>query len=114
MLDANAMLEKQDLTIARMVIEEGRALVIAANKWDIVGIGTRLWASPRPFADLTTAGEGVPYITISAERGRNLDTLLRSHRTYDIWNRRVSTSRLNRWLADMIGRHPPPLARGAG
>jgi GTP-binding protein len=57
--------------------------------------------------------KGIPYITISAERGRNLDKLLKAVvETYETWNRRVSTSRLNRWLQDMTEMHPPPLAKG--
>ena len=114
MLDASTMLEKQDLTIARMVVEEGRALVIAANKWDIVENREKALGHLRDRLQTSLPQvKGIPYITISAERGRNLDKLLHSIvETYDTWNRRVSTSRLNRWLADMTAQHSPPLAKG--
>lgn len=113
-LDATQMLEKQDLTIARMVIDEGRALVIAANKWDIVEGREKALQDLRDRLETSLPQvRGIPYITISAERGRNLDKLLKAVvDTYEIWNRRVSTSRLNRWLADMTASHPPPLAKG--
>ncbi|UUX49361.1 ribosome biogenesis GTPase Der [Nisaea acidiphila] len=114
MLDATTMLEKQDLTIARMVVEEGRALVIAANKWDIVENREKALGHLRDRLQTSLPQvKGIPYITISAERGRNLDKLLKAVvDTYDTWNRRVSTSRLNRWLQDMTAMHPPPLAKG--
>jgi GTP-binding protein len=114
MLDATTMLEKQDLTIARMVIEEGRALVIAANKWDIVEDREKALGHLRDRLQTSLPQvKGIPYITISAERGRNLDKLLKAVvETYETWNRRVSTSRLNRWLQDMTEMHPPPLAKG--
>ena len=114
MVDASTMLEKQDLTIARMVVEEGRALVIAANKWDIVENREKALSHLRDRLQTSLPQvKGIPYITISAERGRNLDKLLHAIvETYDTWNRRVSTSRLNRWLADMTAQHSPPLAKG--
>ncbi len=114
LLDAGSPMEKQDLTIARQVVEEGRALVIAINKWDICadrdgamkGLGDRL---ERSFPQT----RGVPVVTISALRGNKLERLLDAVFTaYDIWNRRVPTAALNRWLAAMIERHPPPAPGG--
>ncbi|UCH72889.1 MAG: ribosome biogenesis GTPase Der [Rhodospirillales bacterium] len=114
MLDAEAMLEKQDLTIARHVVDEGRALVVAANKWDLVrdkraalnGLRERL-------ADSLPQVRGVPVVTISALEGRNLDKLMDAVvRIYGVWNRRVPTAKLNDWLALMTESHPPPLAAG--
>ncbi len=113
-LDAEAALEKQDLTIARMVEEEGRAMVIAVNKWDacrdrdavIQGLRDRL---ERSLPQLT----GVPVVTISALRGQNLDNLLkRVFDAYKVWNKRVSTSALNRWLEAVTSAHPPPAPGG--
>ena len=113
-LDADAALEKQDLTIARMIEEEGRALVIAVNKWDacrdrdtvIQGLRDRL---ERSLPQLT----GVPVVTISALRGQNLDNLLkRVVDAYKVWNKRVSTSALNRWLEAVTSAHPPPAPGG--
>ena len=113
-LDSDDMLERQDLTIARRVVEEGRALVIAANKWDAVADQTE--ARQRLKDRLETSLpqiRGVPVIHTSALYGRNLDKLLDAVlATYEIWNKRISTSPLNEWLAAMIEAHPPPLARG--
>ena len=113
-LDSEAMLERQDLNIASRVIEEGRALVIAANKWDIVG--NQANATQRLRDRLETSlpqVKGVPVVHISALHRRNLDKLLEAvFDTYDIWNKRVATSPLNDWLAAMTEAHPPPLARG--
>ena len=113
-LDGEAMLEKQDLAIARMVLDEGRALVIAANKWDIVkskGAASQLL---RDRLDTSLAQvRGVPWVPVSAVRGSNLDKLLDAVlATYDLWNTRVPTAQLNRWLEHMLEGHPPPLAKG--
>ena len=113
-LDGEAMLERQDLTIARRVVDEGRALVVAANKWDIVG--DRAEARQRLRDRLETSLpqiKGVPVVHISALHGRNLDRLLRAvFDIYGTWNKRIATAPLNDWLAAMIEAHPPPLARG--
>lgn len=113
-LDADAVLDKQDLTIARHVIEEGRALVIAVNKWDSVedekGALQRL--SDRLQTSLPQV-RGVPTVTISALKRRRLDKMMDAILAADaVWNTRVSTGQLNRWLAEMIGDHPPPLVQG--
>ncbi len=114
LLDAEAMLEKQDLTIARQVVEEGRALVIAANKWDLIDDPRAALAMLRDrLADSLPQVRGVPVVTVSALRGRNLDKLMRAViRIYDVWNRRVPTAKLNEWLSFMTDAHPPPLAAG--
>ncbi len=114
LLDAEAPMEKQDLTIARQVVDEGRALVIAVNKWDLCAdragtmkaLGDRL---ERSFPQT----RGVPVVTISALRGDKLERLLDAvFAAYEIWNRRISTAALNRWLGAMIERHPPPAPGG--
>ncbi|MEM9682569.1 MAG: ribosome biogenesis GTPase Der [Pseudomonadota bacterium] len=112
MLDATVMLEKQDLTIARSVIEEGRALVIAANKWDAVGDPMAAMQALRDRIQTSLSQvKGIPVVTLSALRGQNLDKLMRAvFDIYAVWNRRVSTGELNRWLDAMIEAHPPPLA----
>jgi GTP-binding protein len=113
-LDADAALEKQDLTIARMVEEEGRAIVIAVNKWDAVqnrdevikDLRDRL---ERSLPQLT----GVPVVTISALRGQNLDGLFkRVLEAYKVWNKRIPTAALNRWLEAVTSAHPPPAPGG--
>ena len=114
LVDAAAPMEKQDLTIARQVLDEGRALVIAVNKWDactdraaaMKGLGERLERS-------LPQSRGLPVVTVSALRGQNLDRLLDAvFAAYDVWNRRVATSALNSWLAGMVQRHPPPAPGG--
>ena len=113
-LDAEQPLEKQDLTIARLVEEEGRALVIAANKWDAVVDKN---AARRQLRDRIETSlpqvKGLPVVTLSALTGRNLDELLKAvFQVYEAWNRRVPTAQLNRWLEEATAAHPPPAVSG--
>nr|WP_295829872.1 ribosome biogenesis GTPase Der [uncultured Azospirillum sp.] len=113
-VDAAAILDKQDLTIARLVISEGRALVIAVNKWDTVD--DRAMAL-RQVEDKLQASlgyiKGVKVVTISALKGHKLDTLLDGVlETYNVWNRRIPTAQLNRWIEGVLEHHPPPLVEG--
>ena len=113
-LDGDTMLERQDLTIARRVIEEGRAFVIAANKWDAVEdqADARQRLRDRLETSLPQV-RGVPVMYTSGLHGRNLEKLLNAvFSIYEVWNRRIPTSPLNDWLVAMIEAHPPPLARG--
>jgi len=113
-MDANAILDKQDLTIARMVADEGRALVIAINKWDAVD--NRADATRRLQDRLETSlpqVRGVPTVTMSALHGRGMDKLMEAVvYVYDQWNRRVPTAQLNRWLAEATEKHPLPAVAG--
>jgi len=113
-LDADAILDRQDLFIARMVLEEGRALVIAVNKWDAVGDRqAALQTLKDKLESQLPQARGVRWTTISALRGRNLDRLMDAvFDTYAVWNRRISTGRLNRWLRAALEAHPPPLVDG--
>lgn len=113
-LDGRDMLEKQDLTIARQVLEEGRALIIAANKWDLVEDKREALARLRDrFEQSLPQARGAPVMTVSAFTGERLPTLLdKAFEIYDIWNRRIATGPLNQWLAEATGAHPPPLANG--
>ena len=113
-VDATLGLEKQDLSIARLVIEEGRALVLAVNKWDLAkdrkavmsGIEDRLMTS-------LPQVRGIPVIPCSAKTGKGMDKLLPAvFSVYETWNRRVETGGLNRWLEAMTEAHPPPVAKG--
>lgn len=113
-VDATMGFEKQDLTIARMIIDEGRAAVLAVNKWDLVrnrrnilaGLADRL-------EDSLAQGRGLRMVTCSALTGQGVGRLLpAAMEAYDVWNRHVPTGPLNRWLHEMSERHPPPLARG--
>ncbi|MBT3399747.1 MAG: ribosome biogenesis GTPase Der [Rhodospirillaceae bacterium] len=111
-LDSEQMLERQDLAIARHVIEEGRAFVIIVNKWDLI---TDHKAALDILSDRMQVslpqGAGTPIVTLSATTGRGLDKLMPAVLgAYKDWNLRVTTSELNAWLNDSIERHPPPLA----
>lgn len=113
-LDANAALDKQDLQIASHVIEEGRALVIALNKWDSVkNKNETLEDFKYKLGKSLSQVRDVRFVTMSALNGRNIDRLLQEIlHTYSIWNRRVRTAILNRWLANMESRNPAPLYEG--
>lgn len=111
-LDGDQMLERQDLTIARHVVEEGRALVLVINKWDIVSNKPAAMSALRDRLETSLAQvAGVSTITVSALTGKNLDKLMPAVLdAYKVWNRRVPTAALNNWLNDVTERHPPPLA----
>ena len=114
LIDAEHPFEHQDLTIADLVAEEGRALVIAVNKWDLVVDQHRKLKELRETAeDRLTQVAGVPLVAISALAGRGLDKLMAAvMRSYEIWNRRVPTPELNRWLGEALERHAPPASKG--
>ncbi|MCP5367083.1 MAG: ribosome biogenesis GTPase Der [Hyphomicrobiales bacterium] len=113
-LDGRTPLEKQDLTIARLVIDEGRALVIGINKWDLVDDRRAAMAQVRDRLEASMPRvRGIPVVTFSALTGRGVDRLLpAAFDIFEVWNRRVSTGPLNQWLADVEAHHPPPLAQG--
>jgi GTPase len=114
LVDAEETFEKQDLTIASHVIEEGRALVLAVNKWDTVKDRPATMKLIRDRLSISLPQvRGIPVITLSALTGRGVEKLLPAVlEVYDLWNRRVSTSKLNRWLEIMLEQHPPPMAKG--
>ena len=114
LLDAEAPMESQDLTIAAHVIGEGRALVLAVNKWDACADRPAALAKVRDrLARSLPQVRGVPVVTISALRGTNVRRLLDAVLgAYEVWNRRVPTPALNRWLAGMTKAHPPPAPGG--
>lgn len=113
-LDANEGLEKQDLTIASQVTSEGRALIIAMNKWDAVD--DRAMALKRVEDRLQTSlpqVRGIPVVTFSALTGKGINRLMPAvFSIYDTWNSRISTGELNRWLGYMTEGHPPPAVNG--
>jgi GTP-binding protein len=113
-IDATEGLERQDLTIARMIGEEGRAPLLVGNKADLVADAP---AVRRRLADRIETSlpqlRGLAMILLSAKTGRNMDALLpAAFAVYDIWNRQVPTAPLNRWLAEMLARTPPPMVDG--
>ena len=114
LIDAERPFEHQDLTIADLATEEGRALVIAVNKWDLVeDKQKRLKELRETLAQRLSQVPGVALVPISALAGRGLDKLSSAIlAAYDTWNRRVATADLNRWLEEALARHAPPAARG--
>ncbi len=113
-LDATIPFEKQDLQIVDLVVKEGRALVIALNKWDLIEDRVTAWKTMRETCDrLLPQVRGVPMVRISGLMGEGLNELMKAIETvHETWNSRVSTSRLNRWLEGVIERHPPPAVSG--
>ncbi|HLJ65324.1 MAG TPA: ribosome biogenesis GTPase Der [Stellaceae bacterium] len=113
-LDATQLLEKQDLTIASMVEDEGRALVIAVNKWDLIeDRGAALERLKDRLQTSLTQMAGLRYVTLSARTGNGIDRLMPAViETHAAWNRRIPTPLLNRWLDRVQERHPPPLVEG--
>ena len=114
LLDAAIPFEQQDLRIADFAETEGRAVVVAVNKWDLEDEKQdKLKALRAGFEKLLPQLKGAPLVTISAKTGKGLDRLhaavLRAH---EVWNRRVPTARLNQWLAAMVEAHPPPAPGG--
>jgi GTPase len=113
-LDAEKAFDKQDYTIAQHVVEEGRALVLAVNKWDAVREKRDVLRMVQAKVEASLAQvAGVPIVPISALNGEGLDKLMKEVvRVYDVWNKRVSTGQLNRWLEGMEADHPPPIVSG--
>jgi GTP-binding protein len=108
------MLEKQDLTIARMIEDEGRSIVIAVNKWDLI---ENKPAALEKLADRLQISlsqlQGIFCVPVSGATGMGLDKLVKAGLdAHAIWNRRIGTPKLNRWLAEIQERHPPPLVDG--
>lgn len=114
LLDAAIPFESQDLRIADLAEREGRAVVVAVNKWDLVADRAgRLKAMREAFERLLPQLSGAPLVAVSATRGTGLDRLRQAVvQAHTVWNRRVPTARLNQWLAGMIAAHPPPAPGG--
>ena len=113
-IDATQPFEKQDLQIADLVESEGRAIVIALDKWDLVEAPQRTLATLGEEAErLLPQLRGVALVPVSGLTGEGIDKLMaKVAETYEVWNRRLPTSKLNRWLAGIIERHPPPAVSG--
>ena len=114
LLDVEIPFEQQDLRIADLAEREGRAVVIAVNKWDTEDEKQdKLKKLKQEFARMLPQLKGAPLITVSAKTGKGLDRLQQAiMRAHDVWNRRVSTAQLNRWLTGMLEQHPPPAPGG--
>lgn len=114
LLDAELGIEKQDLKIAEHVVSEGRALVIALNKWDTVD--NRL-ETQRQLRDALTRSlpqlKGVKIVNFSALTGKGTQHLMPAvEEAYEVWNARIPTSAFNRWLSDVLEKHPAPSVSG--
>jgi GTP-binding protein len=114
LLDAAIPFESQDLRIADLAEREGRAVVIAVNKWDMEDDKQdKLKMLKEEFERLLPQLRGAPLVTVSAKTGRGLDRLQAAIvKAHDVWNRRVTTAQLNRWLGGMVEQHPPPAPQG--
>ncbi len=114
LLDATKGLEAQDLHIADKVLQEGRALIVALNKWDIAEDPSSLFNGVRAaLEDGLSQVKGVPVLSISGATGKGIDTLVRvAFEQRAIWTNRVSTAKLNRWFENAVETNPPPAPGG--
>ena len=114
LLDVEIPFETQDLRIADFAETEGRAVVVAVNKWDLEDEKQEKLAELKEmFERLLPQLRGAPLVTVSAKTGRGLDRLHDAiQRVHDIWNKRITTARLNSWLGAMTEAHPPPAPGG--
>jgi GTPase len=114
LLDATRGLEAQDLRIAAQVIEEGRALIIALNKWDVAENASALFNGVKAaLAEGLAQLRDVPVLTVSAKTGKGIDTILQvAFELREQWTRRVPTGELNRWFEHAIEANPPPAPKG--
>jgi len=114
LLDATRGLEAQDLRIASQVIEEGRALIIALNKWDVAEHASSLFNGVKAaLAEGLAQLRDVPLLTVSAKTGKGIETVLDvAFDLRDAWARRIPTGELNRWFENAVEANPPPAAKG--
>jgi GTP-binding protein len=114
LLDATRGLESQDLRIADQVIEEGRALIVALNKWDVAEHASSLFNGVKAALEEGLAQlKGVPVLTVSAKTGKGVDDLLKvGFELRQSWSRRISTGELNRWFEAAVEANPPPAPGG--
>ena len=114
LLDGTRGLEAQDLRIADNVLQEGRALLVAINKWDVAEHQSALFNGIKAaLEEGLSQARGVPLLTVSGRTGKGLDQLLASaFEVREIWSKRVSTGQLNRWFEEAVERNPPPAPGG--
>ena len=114
LMDAQTPFEDQDLRIADLIEREGRALVIAMNKWDLIEPRAGAIKKLREETDhWLPQVKGVPVVAVSGLTGAGLDRLMQAVvDAHAFWNRRVETSALNRWIAEVVAAHPPPAVSG--
>jgi GTP-binding protein len=114
MIDAQHKFEEQDLRIADLIEREGRALVIAVNKWDLMAAKSGQISALRSEADhLLPQVRGVPVVAVSGLMGEGIDRLVSAiEQAYAVWNKRVPTAALNRWFEQAVDANPPPAVSG--
>ncbi|WP_324749508.1 ribosome biogenesis GTPase Der [Sphingomonas sp. LY54] len=114
LLDGTRGLESQDLRIADNVLQEGRALIIAINKWDVAENASSLFNGIKAaLEEGLSQARGIPLLTVSGMTGKGIDQLLgAAFETREIWSKRVSTGQLNRWFEDAVEKNPPPAPGG--
>ncbi|MFO1152001.1 MAG: ribosome biogenesis GTPase Der [Alsobacter sp.] len=114
LLDATIPFEKQDLSILGLIEREGRAVVIAVNKWDLVaGDAGRFKRLVEDSERLVSNVKGTALVRLSGLTGEGTDKLMEAcFKAAEVWSRRISTARLNKWLADAVESHPPPAVSG--
>jgi GTP-binding protein len=113
LLDSTIPFEKQDLSIADLVAREGRALVFGLNKWDLIADKAEIVALREEAARLLPQVRGAFVVPVSGANGTGLEALMTAIlQAHEIWNKRLSTSRLNRWLETVIDQNPPPAVAG--
>jgi GTP-binding protein len=114
LLDATRGLEAQDLKIAELVIEEGRALIIAVNKWDVAENASSLFNGIKAALEEGLAQiKNIPVLTVSAKTGKGIDQLLgAAFELREQWSRRIGTGELNRWFEAAVEANPPPAPGG--
>jgi GTPase len=114
LLDGTRGLEAQDLRIADNVLKEGRALIIAVNKWDVAEHQSALFNGIKAaLEEGLSQARGVPLLTVSGRTGKGIDALLgAAFEVREIWSKRVSTGQLNRWFEEAVEKNPPPAPKG--
>jgi GTP-binding protein len=114
LLDATRGLESQDLRIADQVITEGRALILALNKWDVAEHASSLFNGVKAaLAEGLAQIKDVALLTVSAKTGKGMDVLLQvAFELREAWSRRVPTGELNRWFEGAVDANPPPAPKG--
>jgi GTP-binding protein len=114
LLDATRGLEAQDLRIADSALQEGRALVVALNKWDVAENASSLFNGVKAaLEEGLSQVRGVPLMTVSAATGKGIDMLMKvAFETREAWSKRVGTGELNRWFEKAIEANPPPAPGG--
>ena len=114
MMDAQNRFEEQDLRIADLIEREGRAIVLAVNKWDLMERKPQSdFRAAQRCRSLAAAGQGRAVVAVSGLMGEGIDRLMTAiEEAYAVWNKRVPTATLNRWFEQAVDANPPPAVSG--